>query len=166
MEAPQEAQIHVAMLPTPGMGHLIPLSELARKLLKQYSSITITFIIPNDGTPMKPQKALFKSLPSIKTIFLPTVNFDDLPEDTLIETRIGLSVIRSLTDIRKALMELHESTPVSAFMVDFFGTFTFEVVKDLGIPFYMFFPSPAMVLSLGLHINELDESCTCEYRDL
>ncbi|KAL3818263.1 hypothetical protein ACJIZ3_004168 [Penstemon smallii] len=166
-EAPNKPlPTHVAMLPTPGMGHLIPFIELARKLNQQHNFITITFILPDDGLNMKPQKALLKSINFINTIFLPPVNFDDLPENTTLETRISLTVIRSLHSVRESLSQLNESIGLSAFIVDMFGALSFDVVKDLGVPLYIFFTSAAMILSLALHFPKLDELTDSEYRDL
>ncbi|KAJ0106563.1 hypothetical protein Patl1_17554 [Pistacia atlantica] len=79
----QQTQPNVAIVPTPGMGHLIPLVELANQLALHHNFL-VTFIIPTDGSPMKPQRRVLQSLPnSISTIFLPPTNFDDLPEDLL-----------------------------------------------------------------------------------
>ncbi|KAL3635674.1 hypothetical protein CASFOL_020221 [Castilleja foliolosa] len=157
---------HIAIFPTPGMGHLIPLIELARKLLELHTNLTITFIIPDDGLPTKPQKSLLQSFPAINSVFLPPPSDElDLP-DSKIETRIVLSVIRSIPSLIEALHELNKSTRLSAFIADLFGSHTFGAVKGLGIPFYLFFTSSAMVLSFSFYLSELDESCDCEYRDL
>ncbi|GFP86707.1 hydroquinone glucosyltransferase [Phtheirospermum japonicum] len=147
------------------MGHLIPLIELARKLLDLHTNLTITFIIPDDGLPTKPQKSLLHSFPAINSIFLPPSINEPLP-DSKIETRIVLSVIRSIPSLLAALHDLNRSTRLSAFVADLFGSHTFHAVKGLGIPLYLFFTSSAMVLSFSFYLSELDESCACEYRDL
>ncbi|KAL3635676.1 hypothetical protein CASFOL_020223 [Castilleja foliolosa] len=156
---------HIAIFPTPGMGHLIPLIELARKLLELHTNLIITFIIPHDGLPTKPQKSLLQSFPTMNSVFLPPPIDKDLP-DSLIETRIMFSVIRSIPSLIEALHDLNRSTRLSAFIADLFGSHTFEAVKGLGIPFYIFYSCSAMVLSFSLYLSELDESCDCEYRDL
>ncbi|KAF5811542.1 putative hydroquinone glucosyltransferase [Helianthus annuus] len=87
---------HIAIVPSPGMGHLIPLVEFAKRL-KNNHNISATFIIPNDGPLSISQKAFLDSLPmGLNHIILPPVNFDDLPQDTQMETRISLMVTRSL----------------------------------------------------------------------
>ncbi|KAJ6320237.1 hypothetical protein OIU78_015593 [Salix suchowensis] len=45
---------HVAIFPSPGMGHLIPLAELAKKLALSYD-LSSTFIVPSIGPPPEAQ---------------------------------------------------------------------------------------------------------------
>ncbi|KAK1564900.1 hypothetical protein Q3G72_014072 [Acer saccharum] len=159
---------HVAMVPTPGMGHLIPLVELAKRLVLHHN-FRVTFIVPNDGSSMKTQKKLLESLPEslmISTVFLPPVSFDDLPGDVKIETRITLSLSRSLPSFRDSLKVLAGSTRLVALVVDLFGVAAFEVAREFNIPPYIFFPTTAMLLSFIFLSPEFDEKFTCEYKDL
>lgn len=166
-EHPVVSVPHIAVIPTPGMGHLIPLTELARQLVLHHN-FSVTFLIPTDGSPVTPQISLLNTLPtSINHVFLPPVSFDDLPEeDVLIETRISLTITRSLPALRDSLRELIDSTRLVALVVDLFGTDAVDVAKDFGIPPYMFFPTTAMVLSLLFHLPDLDQKFSCQYRDL
>ncbi|KAK3228005.1 hypothetical protein Dsin_007867 [Dipteronia sinensis] len=159
---------HVAMVPTPGMGHLIPLVELAKRLVLHHN-FRVTFIVPNDGTSMKTQKKLLESLPEslmISTVFLPPVSFDDLPGDVKIETRITLSLTRSLSAFRDSLKVLARSTRLVALVVDLFGVAAFEVAREFNLPPYIFFPTTAMLLSFIFLSPEFDEKFTCEYKDM
>lgn len=83
---------YVGLVPSPGLGHLIPLVELANRLIVHHN-FTVTFIIPNDGSCTKPHKKVLQALDplSVSATFLPPVNFDDLPEGSQIETRIALT---------------------------------------------------------------------------
>ncbi|KAH7682353.1 hydroquinone glucosyltransferase protein [Dioscorea alata] len=164
MEGDSEA-VRVAILPTPGMGHLIPLGELA-KLLVSHHSISVTFITFAEPV-SKAQKAFLDALPpTITSLQLPPVSLADLPSDTHIETRMSIATDRSLPAVRTILHTLQQSTRLIAFIVDLFATDTFTVSKELGIPSFLFFPSNLFSLSLLLHLPELDASTTCDYRDL
>ena len=73
-----EQKPHIALLPSPGMGHLIPLVELA-KLLLLHHDFHITCIIPVLGSPSKAMKAVLQALPtSIDHVFLPPVMLEIL----------------------------------------------------------------------------------------
>uniref|UniRef100_A0A6N2JY31 Glycosyltransferase n=1 Tax=Salix viminalis TaxID=40686 RepID=A0A6N2JY31_SALVM len=139
----QEASPQVAIVPTPGMGHLIPLVELAKKLVHQHN-FSVTFIVPNDGSPMKPQRQILQSLPkTMSSVFLPPFNFDDLPPNVLMETRITLSLTRSLDALRNSLKTLTDSTRVVAMVVDLFGPFAIEIAKEFDVLPFVFFPANA-----------------------
>lgn len=152
------------------MGHLIPLVELAKRLFHQHN-LLVTIFIPtiDDGTGslVQPQRQVLESLPtSISTSFLPPVSFDDLPDNVLMETRITLTLARSLSSLRDALKVLTESTRLVALVVDIFGSAAFDVANEFGVPAYIFFTTTAMLLSFLFHLPELDVKFSCEYRDM
>ncbi|GAY55501.1 hypothetical protein CUMW_164690 [Citrus unshiu] len=151
METQNSKQIpraYVAMVPTPGIGHLIPLVELAKRLVHQYNFL-VTIFIPtiDDGTGSSIQtiRQVLESLPtSISTIFLPPVSFDDLPDDFRIETRITLTLVRSLSSLRDALKVLAESTRLVALVVDPFGSAAFDVANEFSCE-YRDMPEPVQL---------------------
>ncbi|XP_071717113.1 hydroquinone glucosyltransferase-like [Rutidosis leptorrhynchoides] len=157
---------HIAIVPSPGMGHLIPLVEFAKKLNNQHN-IHATFIIPNDGPLSISQKVFLDSLPNgLNYLLLPPVNFDDLPQDTQMETRISLMVTRSLNSLREVFKSLVVEKNMVALFIDLFGTDAFDVAIEFGVSPYVFFPSTAMALSLFLHLPKLDQMVSCEYKEL
>ncbi|KAJ9555835.1 hypothetical protein OSB04_010449 [Centaurea solstitialis] len=133
-------EVHIAIFPSPGMGHLIPLTELAHRLLRLLrllrSQVFITFIVPTaTGAPIKPQNDM--------------LNLNDLPPDSSIEARISLTLTRSLSALRQTLTELtHDLTrkPPSALVVDIFGPPSFEIAKEFDISCYIFSTVSAMTL--------------------
>ncbi|XP_043717067.1 hydroquinone glucosyltransferase-like [Telopea speciosissima] len=157
---------HIVILPAPGMGHLIPLVEFAKRFVFHHD-FSITFTIPTDGSPIKAQKEILDSLPKcIDTIFLSPVKLDDLSKDTKVETRIYLTILRSLPSLHDALKVLTSTTPIAALVVDLFGTNAFDVAREFNLPSYIFFPTTAMALSLYLHLPKLDRLHSYEYREL
>ncbi|KDP28511.1 hypothetical protein JCGZ_14282 [Jatropha curcas] len=157
---------HIAILPSPGMGHLIPLVEFAKRLAFQHN-ISVKFIVPTDGPPSKAQKSVLDSLPStISYTFLPPVSFSDLPSDAKIETLISLTVTRSFPSLREELKSLVSTTRLAALVVDLFGTDAFDVAREFNVSPYIFYPSTAMALSLFFTLPKLDETTSCEYREL
>ncbi|KAL8235850.1 hypothetical protein R6Q59_016931 [Mikania micrantha] len=161
-----EKEFHVAIVPSPGIGHLIPLVEFAKRL-KNDHNISATFIIPNDGPLSISQNAFLDSLPNgLAYLLLPPVNFDDLPPNTRIETRINLTVTRSLDSLREVFKSLVAETKMVALFTDMFGTDVFDVAIESGVPPYLFFPSSAMSLSFSFYLPTLDQMVSCEYRDM
>lgn len=166
MEDTQKKPLHIAIVPSPGMGHLIPLAELAKRLVLDYKFF-VTFIVPSDGSPMGPHKKLLKALPeTISSIFLPHVSFNDLPEDIEMEARIIVSLIRSLPALRESFRVLNDSTRIVALVVDLLGVEALGLAKDFNVLPYIFFPSSMMVLSSIFYFPKLDETTSCDYRYL
>ncbi|CAK7348752.1 unnamed protein product [Dovyalis caffra] len=156
---------HVAILPSPGMGHLIPLVELAKKLVFNYD-LLVTFIVPSIGPAPDAQKKVLGSLPEgMNYIFLPPVSFDDLP-GIRAETQISLTVTRSLSSIRDVLKSLVASTRLVALVLDLFGTDVIDVAMEFSVPSYIACLSTAMTLSLHFYLPKLDQMVSCEYKDL
>ncbi|KAL0309310.1 UNVERIFIED_CONTAM: Hydroquinone glucosyltransferase [Sesamum radiatum] len=159
---------HIAILPTPGMGHLIPLLQFAKNLLHRHH-FSATFIIPTCSLILAPQKAFLSTLPAgVDYLLLPAVSTDDLPPDVKVETLISVVIARSLPSIRDAVKSILEdnSKKLAAFVVDLFGTDGIDVALELNIPPYIFFSSTAMALSLFLHLPKLDKTVSCEYKDV
>ncbi|KAL8494956.1 hypothetical protein ACS0TY_019212 [Phlomoides rotata] len=166
METTTPPPPHIAILPTPGMGHLIPLTQFALKLHHLHGVFT-TFIIPNDGPLSAAQTAFLSALPpAVDYLLLPPVSFDDLSPAVKVETRISLTVTRSLPSIHGAVKSLCASKKLAAFVVDLFGTDAFDVAREFHVPTYVFFCSTAMALCLFLHLPVLDETVSSEFRDL
>ncbi|KAD4384764.1 hypothetical protein E3N88_24932 [Mikania micrantha] len=161
---------HIAIFPSPGMGHLIPLTELAHRLLL-HRRLFITFIIPTvAGSPVKPQNDILNAMPeNISSIFLPPVNLNDIPEDAALETRISLTLTRSLPALRQTLTDLTSGSlrkKPSALVVDIFGPPSFELAKEFNIPAYMFCTFSAMTLVCTFQTPIIDQMYACEYKDL
>ncbi|KZV35773.1 hydroquinone glucosyltransferase [Dorcoceras hygrometricum] len=156
---------HIAIVPTPGIGHLIPLVEFAKKL-RHLHNFAATFIIPNEGPLTTAQKTFLLTLPpGISYIYLPPVNLDDLPPATKVATRICQTVARSVPSVREAFESLNGTHKLAALVADLFATDVFDVALQLKIPVYIFFPPSASSLSLALYLPELDKTVSCEYRD-
>ncbi|KAM7275580.1 hypothetical protein ACFE04_017446 [Oxalis oulophora] len=123
---------HIALLPSPGMGHLIPLTEFAKRLVHLHN-FTITFILPSDAPPSNAQKSTIQNLPSsITIVFLPQVNLNDLAKDTRIETILSLTMARSLPSLRNVLkMLVEDGNSPTALVIDLFGTDAFDLDKTV-----------------------------------
>ncbi|KAF4384674.1 hypothetical protein CsatB_011006 [Cannabis sativa] len=160
-------QAHIAILPSPGLGHLNPLVDFARRLVTDHN-FSVTFLIPTDVPPTQTEKSILESLPSdsVDHIYLPPVNMDDLPKDTKFVTFLTLAVTRSLPSLRTILKSLVSRFSRVTLLVDLFGTEAFHAAREFNVAPYIFYTSTAMDLSLFLHMPHLDETVSGEYRHL
>ncbi|XP_026441302.1 hydroquinone glucosyltransferase-like [Papaver somniferum] len=171
MEAASEIlQPHIIMLPSPGMGHLIPFIELAKRLVLNHG-FSVTFTIPAEtktGSLSKAQESVLNSLPSsINSIVLPPLDLSDiLSADVKPETIVSVMVNRSLPSLSDSFKLITSTHRVVAFVVDLFGADAFDVAMEFNVKPYIFFPSTAMLLSLFFQLPKLDQDYDCEYRDV
>lgn len=159
---------HIAIVPSPGMGHLIPLVEFAKQLVLHHD-FSVTFIITTTGSELlKAQKLALDNLPqSIKLIFLPPVSFEDLSKDTRIRAKLTLAITRSLSLISEAIRSLVSTSRLVALVTDHFGTDAFDVAFEFNVPPYLFFTaSPLQLAFLLFNLPTMDLNVSCEYRDM
>lgn len=166
--APERSTTHVVLLACPGAGHVLPVAELARRIVAHNDGFTATLVTHTNFSSGDHYASTFASLPpSVSTAQLPEMSIDDLPADARAETRIITIVKRALPHLRDLLLRLLDSPAgVAAFVPDLFCPWALEVSGELGIPGYIFCPSNLMGLSSLLYTPELDRTTTCEFRDL
>ncbi|XP_074587349.1 UDP-glycosyltransferase 72B1-like [Curcuma longa] len=149
-------RIHVAMLSSPGIGHLAPLAELARRLAVRHGvSVTLMVSAADSSSPF--YSALVDSL-------APGVSAVALPESALSGPAAAVSFtshVSLLPAVRRVLEGLKQSTAggrLAALVVDFLSTDFFEVAADVGVPSFIFFPSNLFLLSLSLHLPVMHDA--------
>ncbi|XP_031263018.1 hydroquinone glucosyltransferase-like isoform X2 [Pistacia vera] len=159
---------HIAVVPSPGMGHLIPLVEFAKQLVLHHEFV-LTFIVTSTGSELlKAQKSALDNLPpSINLIFLPPVSFEDLSKDTSIQAKLTLTITRSLSLISEVIRSLVSTSRLVALVTDHFGTDAFDVAVEFNVPPYLFFKSsPLQLAFLLFNLPTMDLNISCEYRDM
>uniref|UniRef100_M8B6C7 Hydroquinone glucosyltransferase n=1 Tax=Aegilops tauschii TaxID=37682 RepID=M8B6C7_AEGTA len=101
-EAAARRPPHVAMLVTPGRGHLTPLAELAKRLAARHG-VTAT-LITFASTASATQRAFLASLPpGISSLSLPPVDLSDLPPDASIEMLMSEECVRLMHELALGL---------------------------------------------------------------
>ncbi|KAI4965305.1 hypothetical protein ZWY2020_054853 [Hordeum vulgare] len=156
---------HVALLSSPGMGHVVPVAELARRLHAEHGfTATVVTYASSDSAA---QRAFLASLPpAVGSASLPAVPLDDLvAAGAAIETLLSVEAQRSVPALAALLEGLGKDGSLVAFVADLFGADTLRAARDVGVPAYLFFPSNLLMLSLMLHLPRLDTELDGEFRD-
>lgn len=159
---------HVAMLATPGMGHLIPLAELAKRLASRHGATATLITFASTASPT--QRAFLASLPpAVSSLSLPPVDLSDLPRGAAIETRMSEECARSVPALTAVLADLRRSMAgrLAAFVADLFGADSLDAARAAGVRRRcIFFPSNLHVLTLILHLPDLDAAVPGAFRDM
>ena len=164
--SPASARRHVLLLCSPCMGHLIPFAELARRLVADHGlAATLLFATATDA-PSEQYAALAASMPDgVDLLMLPAPPADALPPSTPMPERVMQAAVSAVPHVRDTARSLVSTAPLAALVVDMASVPARDVAAELGVPCYMFFTSPWMLLSLFLHLPELDAGLVGEYRD-
>ncbi|PUZ55763.1 hypothetical protein GQ55_5G238500 [Panicum hallii var. hallii] len=169
-----EPAAHVVLLASPGAGHVLPMAELARRVVAhgggdggaEFTATLVTYA--NFSSASHHYSSTLASLPpSVSTAVLPEMPLGDLPADARVETRIFTVVKRALPHLRDLLRSLLASPAgVAAFVPDLFGAWALEVSAELGVPGYVFCTTNLTTLHSLVYMPQLDETTACEFRDL
>ncbi|GLJ41939.1 hypothetical protein SUGI_0868290 [Cryptomeria japonica] len=157
---------HVAIFPCVGVGHFVPTVQLAKRLCVNhgFSATVITSNWMRTAKQVTYAGYLTSSGLDIRFTEIPDLDVhDEQDEHMKIETRISNYMEKAAPHVGDILHSLlNSSSPISAFVTDFFCSATFDVAARLSIPTYVFFTCSARMLSVMLHCPKLaSEHAVC-----
>jgi hydroquinone glucosyltransferase len=159
----------VILLCSPCIGHLIPFVELARRLVADHGLAATVLFASATPSPSREYLAVAAAVPEgVDLVALPA---DDdaalaLPPSASVRDRIAHAVACSLPRVLRAARSL--PPPLAALVADATGAAAaLGVAAELRLPLHVFFTSPWALLSLILHLPELDAALPRdgEFRD-
>ncbi|OIW17609.1 hypothetical protein TanjilG_28959 [Lupinus angustifolius] len=153
-----EKKTCIAMVPSPGLSHLIPLVEFAKQLVQQHHNIYVTFLIPTLDSPSSSMLSILNNLPSnINFTILPQINIQDLPQNAHFATKMSLTVKHSLPFLHEALKSLSSSTNLAALVFGMFSADALDVAKQFNLLSYVFYATGAIFLSFIVSLPNIDD---------
>ncbi|KAJ6378732.1 hypothetical protein OIU78_028873 [Salix suchowensis] len=165
MENKTGSKPHVVLLASIGMGHLIPILELGKRLSTHHNLDVTIFVVASQSSAAESQtlqSAMTEKLCEI--VELPPVNISGLvSHDAAIFTQI-CAIMRAIKPaLRSAISGL--SFRPAALIVDLFGSEAMMVADEFETPKYVYIPSNAWLLALTIYIPTLDKVVQGEYVD-
>ncbi|KAJ1402160.1 UDP-glycosyltransferase family, conserved site [Sesbania bispinosa] len=157
---------HVVVLSSPGMGHVTPMLEFAKRLVLHHSC-HVTFIHITSQAPAVQTHLLHSDRlpPGLNVLDLPAVDVSDMiSDDTPVLSHLCITVRESLLCLKAKLLEMQQKP--QALITDLFCTQAFDVCKDLSIPFYVLSTTSAIFLAFSLFCRELAPDVSGEFLDL
>ncbi|KAG8377740.1 hypothetical protein BUALT_Bualt08G0064400 [Buddleja alternifolia] len=156
----EEMKPHVAFLPSPGMGHITPLFQLAKRLVLRHG-IRVSFLVITTAAVQNFLHSAASTLsPGLSIIKVPPA--DVITADMPVLTQTCLSLRESLKPLKSILIQLNPN----ALIIDMFTTDAIDVCTDLSVPVYSFFPASTILLAFSLHLPTLDHEIEGEYVDV
>ncbi|KAI9165206.1 hypothetical protein LWI28_009581 [Acer negundo] len=150
---------HAVLLASPGMGHIIPVIELAKRFVSQHEFQVTVFVVATDASTVESH---LRNSPEYTTnlfnvVSLPSVDISALVDtDASLTAKIVVMMHESLPALRSAISAMKPRP--TAMIVDFFGTEAMITVADeFGMLKYMFMPSNAWLLATMIYGPAIDE---------
>ncbi|XP_059623713.1 anthocyanidin 3-O-glucosyltransferase 5-like [Cornus florida] len=151
---------HAALLASPGMGHLIPVIELANRLFTHHNFDVTVFTISTGTSPATQSQHLTSNLFNVVT--LPPVDISgsvDPNADIFIQL---LALMRqSIPNIRSAINSM-KSRP-AVLVVDFFSTASLAIADEFGMLKYVYMPTAALFVALTLYAPTMNKNFESEF---
>ncbi|KAH6835032.1 hypothetical protein C2S53_011639 [Perilla frutescens var. hirtella] len=159
----------IVLYPSPGMGHLVAMVELAKFILHHHPSLSATILVAppsfNTGSTMEFVRHISATVPSITFHHLPLVSLD-LHAFPSMESVIFEVLHRSNPEVRRALETISRSATVSAFIIDYFCSEALPLATELHIPTYYFFTSGAYIVAFLLYFPFMHRITTESFKDM
>ncbi|MCD7454363.1 hypothetical protein HAX54_024532 [Datura stramonium] len=160
------SQLHVAIVSSPGMGHLIPVLVLGNQLATHHNiKITILAITTNSSSAETKFLKKFNNekISNVEIVPIPSVDISHLIDSsTKVFTRLRILVREALPGIRRAIASMTHRGP-DALVVDLFCT---QIAEEFNIPKYAYHPTTAWTLALAIYCRVFDKEIEGEYVDL
>ncbi|KAI3870926.1 hypothetical protein MKX03_025114 [Papaver bracteatum] len=163
---------HVAILPCPGMSHLIPHLELAKRLCNFHGVQVTFFVYTTEATVAQSHYLNSQPLPeSLHVYHLPSRDISHFVTDsTDVLTRTTIIIRESLPDVQSYILSSLDSSislsPVNVLVADCFVTDSFDIADKAGIPKYIFFCPAAGLFPFMIYLPILDSQVQGEFVDL
>lgn len=164
--------VHVALLPSAGMGHLTPFLRLAALLTAH--NVQVTFITPIPTVSLAESQSLshlFTTFPQITQKHLHLLPLDETSTNSEDPFYYHFELIRRSSHLLSPLLSSLSpllsslSPPLSAMITDMsFASTVIPITDSLGLPNYIFFTSSAKMLTLYVSFHTM-LGPNCEIKD-
>ncbi|KAG6666646.1 hypothetical protein CIPAW_01G046600 [Carya illinoinensis] len=156
---------HAALLSSPGMGHLIPVLELSKRLVTHHDFTVTVFVVSCHMSQAESQVIQSSISPKLFDIVqLPPVDTTHLVDaNATVVTHIAVMMREARPAIRSAISSMNPRP--TALIVDLFGTESLPIAEEHGLLKYVYIPSNAWFLALTVHVPFLDREVEGEYVD-
>src|SRR5574340_197171 len=123
-----ESSTHVALLSSPGMGHLFPSLELATRLSPRHNLTVTVFLVPSHSSSAENKVIAAAEAAGLFTVVeLPPADMSDVTDSSVVG-RLAITMRRHVPALRSAVSAL--TSPPSVLIADIFATESFAVADE------------------------------------
>ncbi|OWM66357.1 hypothetical protein CDL15_Pgr013574 [Punica granatum] len=167
METPSSQKLHAVLLSSPGIGHVIPIVELGKRLVTHHGFSVTVYVAGAASQPTASENKIIEAAmnPNLFDIIqLPPADISGLvgPEAKVV-TRLCVMMREARPAFRAALSALAVRPDV--LIVDLFSAEHLIIGDELRIPKFVYVATNAWLLALTLFCQTLDKLVEGEYVD-
>ncbi|XP_030516433.2 anthocyanidin 3-O-glucosyltransferase 2-like [Rhodamnia argentea] len=150
-------------VPSPGMGHLIPMVGMAKLLVDRDPRLSVTVLIMRllfdfDVDSYTNSLATTGAAARIRFVHLPRENANTVISSGNFRTHF---IESNMPLVKQAVAKIADSAGstrrLAGFVLDMFCTTMLDLADEFGVPSYIFFPSSAAFLGMMLHLQSLQD---------
>ncbi|KAM0012125.1 putative anthocyanidin 3-O-glucosyltransferase [Helianthus debilis subsp. tardiflorus] len=156
-------KLHVAIISSPGMGHLVPVLLLANRLATHHHLDTTVLAVTTQTSPAESQ-LLNGSSAHINLIKIPSPDISSLihPDDTMV-TRLAVIMREARNGIRSAISGM--TCRPHVLIGDLFSSESLPIADEFHMRKYVYVPCLARFLALTTYLHVLDKEVRGQYVD-
>ncbi|KAJ4715049.1 Glycosyltransferase [Melia azedarach] len=156
---------HAVLLSSPGMGHLIPVLELGKRLVILHNFDVTVFVVASQTSAAESSIIESAMRPKLcQVIELPRPDISGLiGPDAEVFTILAVMMREIKPALRSAISSL--KSPPTMLVVDLFGTESLIIADELQIQKYVYITINAWCLALAVYAPTLDKLVQGEYID-
>ncbi|CAN1249959.1 UDP-glycosyltransferase 71A15 [Linum perenne] len=146
----------LVFIPSPGVGHLVSMVELAKLLVHRYSTLSISLLVITSHSTLAGVTRYTDTLSSDLTHQINLLNITNNDLDPA-ASESHKSRVREAVTAGLARSDGSPAPRLAGFVLDMFCTSMLEVADDFSVPSYVFFTSGAAFLGFMLRIQSLND---------
>ncbi|OMP09587.1 hypothetical protein COLO4_05327 [Corchorus olitorius] len=151
----QNTKSHVALLASPGLGHLVSVVELGKRLVSYHEFEITIFVLASEASTA--QNQVLESTQNMDLVFLPSVDISTKVDPSAnIVTKIIVMMQGSLPGLHSAIAAMIMSHRPTALIVDLFGTQAFPLADEFNMLKFVFIASNAWFLAITVYAPTVD----------
>ncbi|XP_030934251.1 anthocyanidin 3-O-glucosyltransferase 5-like [Quercus lobata] len=160
----ETSKAHVALLPLPGMGHMIPFLGLGKLFVTHHNFKVTIFLVSIDHSSQTLSKTIISEMSNelCNIVQLPPVDITGVVDpNATVGLRLSVTMREIVPAFRSSVATMKPCPTV--LITDIFGTDAFSVAEEFGMLKYVFSPSNAWILALTIYTPVLDKEVKGEY---
>ncbi|WJX36512.1 hypothetical protein P8452_24380 [Trifolium repens] len=161
----------IVMYPSPGIGHIISMVELAKLLIRRHQEqhFSITILLT---TGLLDHPSIDSYINRVSSSH-PSITFHRFPSITVTHSNtqslgaIGCQFIkRNVVNVESKLRQITQTSVIKVFIIDMFCASAMEIASTMGIPVYYFFTSGAAALAVYSYFPKIHRETTVSLKEM